>query len=70
MKPDRTGVMAVNYGCKNCDFGGQARNGVGLAAQHAEKYRTHTVFAEQVTSMQWNTPASEKTEQNDGESDT
>lgn len=55
MKPDTSGVIACNYGCyaDDCDFGGEAKNGVGLAAQHAEKYG-HETWAEQVTSMTWN----------------
>ncbi|WP_049900099.1 hypothetical protein [Natrinema altunense] len=53
MKPDQSGVIAVNYGCHDCEFGGEARNGVGLAAQHAEKYG-HSTWAEQITSMEWN----------------
>ena len=55
MKPDETGVSVVNYGCDapGCDFGGEARNGVGLAAQHAER-TGHPAWAEQVTNMWWN----------------
>lgn len=55
MKPDKTGVSVVNYGCDtpDCDFGGEAKNGVGLAAQHAAS-TGHQAWAEQVTNMWWN----------------
>lgn len=55
MKPDRSGMVACMYGCNNddCDFGGDSRNGVGLAAQHAER-TGHFVWVEQTISMWWN----------------
>jgi hypothetical protein len=53
MKPDSSGVLKGVYGCDNCEFGGEARNAVGIAAQHAEANPTHDVWAEQVTSMNW-----------------
>jgi hypothetical protein len=59
MKPDESGVVACRYGCRDCDdFGGDSRNGVGIAAQHAENY-DHEVWCEQVTSMVWNNGDSE-----------
>lgn len=54
MKPETSGVVDVNYGCHDCEFGGNGRNGVGLAAQHAEANPTHSVWAEQIMSMEWN----------------
>lgn len=52
MKPDEMGVVSCVYECEDCDFGGDSKNGVGLASQHAEKYG-HEVSVEQVTSYQW-----------------
>lgn len=54
MKADSSWVSVVRCGCEDCDFGGEMKNGVGLAAQHAEANPGHTVWAEQVTNMRWN----------------
>lgn len=56
MRPDRSGMVSCIYGCddRECDFGGDARNGVGLAAQHAER-TGHETWVEQTISMRWNT---------------
>lgn len=55
MRPQQTGLLTVRYGCHKtgCDFEGEGKNGVGIAAQHAEA-TGHHVWAEQVTSMTWN----------------
>lgn len=55
MRPDRSGMVSCVYGCNQCEFGGDSRNGVGLSAQHAEK-TGHTVWVEQTISMMWNAP--------------
>ncbi|WP_231183092.1 hypothetical protein [Haladaptatus sp. DYF46] len=33
-------LVACQYGCDEpgCDFGGDAKNGMGIAAQHQQKY--------------------------------
>ena len=54
MKADSSWVSVVRCGCEDCDFGGEMKNGVGLAAQHAEANPGHSVWAEQVTNMRWN----------------
>ena len=40
-------LIACQYGCDEpgCEFGGDAKNGLGLAAQHAQKY-DHSTWAE------------------------
>jgi len=40
-------LIACQYGCDEpgCDFGGEAKNGLGLAAQHSQKYG-HSAWAE------------------------
>ncbi|SEW09970.1 hypothetical protein SAMN04487945_1441 [Halobacterium jilantaiense] len=53
MKPDSSGVIKGVYGCDDCEFGGEAGNAVGIAAQHAEANPSHGVWAEQVTAMEW-----------------
>lgn len=57
MRTDQAWVSVVNYYCEDCEFGGEAKNGVGLAAQHAEANPDHAVGAEQVTNMKWNEEA-------------
>lgn len=53
VRPDRSGIVSCRYDCDDCDFEGDAKNGVGLAAQHKEAYPDHTVRVEQVTTMTW-----------------
>lgn len=55
MRPDWSTITAVSYGCDDpdCDFGGDAKNGTGIAAQHAEA-TGHPVWADQVMSLRWN----------------
>ena len=42
-------LIACQYGCDEpgCDFGGDAKNGLGIAAQHAQKYG-HRTWADPV----------------------
>jgi hypothetical protein len=55
MKPTSSGVIKSVYGCHEpeCDFGGEAKNASGIAAQHAEANPDHEVWAEITTSMEW-----------------
>lgn len=55
MKPDSSGVIACVYRCRDddCDFAGDANNGVGLAAQHKEANPDHEVVVEQTIHYLW-----------------
>lgn len=49
-----TGIIHAQAECDDCPFKVFTRNSLGLAAQHADRYPSHTVRTEQCLAVTYN----------------
>lgn len=49
-----TGLLAAWAKCRDCRFETNARNALGLAAQHADRHPSHEVHVEQTVGVTYN----------------
>ena len=54
MRASEGGLVTVHAGCHTCGKAWFSRNGMGLAAQHAEKHG-HETWCDTFHSYKWNT---------------